>query len=107
VYVASETKYPETIIDKNDTYALNTLYANSINQSLSSVGGTIISITDIDYNGNPGKEFRCYYSQGKAIMVYRLFYIDETLYNFGVMTLPEKEKNKAMNKFFESFKVIR
>jgi len=107
VYVASETKYPEKIIDKNDPYALNTLYANSINQSLSSVSGTIISIADIDYNGNPGKEFRCYYLEGKAIMVYRLFYIDETLYNFGVITLPENEKNKAMNKFFQSFQIIR
>jgi hypothetical protein len=107
VYVALETKYQEKIIDKNDTYALNVFYANSINNALNSVGGTIISIHDIYYNENPGKEFRCYYSEGKAIMVYRLFYIDEILYNLGVMTLPENDKNKAMNKYFQSFKIIR
>lgn len=106
-YVALETKYPTKIIDQNDTYSLNTFYKNSIDGSLNSVSGQLISINDIYHNGKLGKEFRCYFSEGKALMVYRLFYINESFYTFGVITLPNKDKNKAMNKFFESFKIIK
>lgn len=107
VYVALETKYPIKVIDQDDTYSLNTFYKNSIDGSLNSVSGQLISINDIYYNGKLGKEFRCYFSEGKALMVYRLFYINESFYTYGIITLPNKDKNKAMNKFFGSFKIIK
>ncbi|OFX87423.1 MAG: hypothetical protein A2W99_07215 [Bacteroidetes bacterium GWF2_33_16] len=106
VYVAMETKYPYAIFDKNDTSALNEFYRKSIDGSTNSVNGQLASINDIYYDGNLGKEFRCYFSGGNALMVYRLFYIGGIFYNFGVITLPETDKNKAMNDFFDSFGII-
>lgn len=105
VYVAMETKYPTNVIKPNDTYGLNTFYKKSIDGSLNSVNGELISINDIYYNDNLGKEYRCYFSEGKALMVYRIFYIDNRLYSFGVITTPDNDKNKMMNKFLDSFKI--
>lgn len=105
VYISMETIYESTIVDQNNTYALNALYKKSIDRSLSSVNGELISIKDVFYKGKLGKEYSCYYKGGKAIMVYRFFYIDSRLFSFGVVTTPEKANNKAMNKFFNSFKI--
>lgn len=105
VYVAMETKYPTNVIKPNNTYGLNTFYKKSIDGSLNSVNGELISIIDIYYNENLGKEYRCYFSEGKALMVYRIFYIDNRLYSYGVITTPDNDKNKTMNKFLESFKI--
>ena len=105
VYVSIETKYPSPATDEDDLYSLNSFYKRSIDASLSSVNGELISITDIYYNDKLGKEYRCYFSGGKALMVYRVFYIKDHYYSFGVITVPKKDNNKAMIKFFESFKL--
>lgn len=105
VYVALETKYPSSVINQDDTYQLNSYYKKSIDNSVNTVSGELISITDIFYKGRLGKEYKCYYSNGEALMVYQIFYIDNRVYTFGVITLPNKDSNKAMEKFFKSFKV--
>lgn len=105
VYVAMETTYPENVVKPNDTYELNVFYKNAIDRSLNSVDGELISIQDIYYKQYLGKEFRCYFANGEALMVYRIFYIDHSVYTFGVATIPKNDKNKEMKSFFESFKV--
>lgn len=105
VYIAMETKYPSQVADQNDLYVLNSFYKKSIDGAITSVNGELISINDIYYNGKLGKEFRCYFSGGKALMVYRVFLIGNSMYMTGVVTLPDKDKNREMNKFLESFKI--
>lgn len=103
VYIAMETKYPAGAVDQEDTTALNTFYEKAIDGSLNSVNGEFISMEDIYFNNNPGKEFRCYVSDGNALMVYRYFLVDNSFYSFGVITLPEKDRNEGMIAFFDSF----
>ena len=105
VYVAMETKYPTNVIDKNYTDDLNAFYKKAIDSSLNSVNGELISIKDIYYNGMLGKEYRCYFSEGKALMVYRYYYIGDNFYSIGIITSPDKDKNEGMNNFFESFEI--
>lgn len=105
VYVATQTKYPTTVVNQGNNYELNNYYKKSIDGSLKSVNGELISIKDISYDGKLGKEFRCYYAKGANLMVYRLFYIDDYLYSFGVITTPDKDNNKAMVKFLDSFQI--
>lgn len=104
LYIAGETKYPNQVTDPNDLYALNSFYKKSIDATITSVNGELISIHDIYYDGKLGKEFKCYFSSGKVLMVYRVFYIGNSMYITGVMTSPDKDKNKEMNKFLDSFK---
>ncbi len=49
--------------------------------------------------------FKCYFNSGKILMVYRTFYINDIVYSFGVLTLPERDKNKSMKRFFDSVKI--
>lgn len=107
VYIAMETRYPEGTVNTTNSYELNALYKKSIDASLTAVNGELISITDIDFNGKPGKEYKCYFSGGEALMVYRILYFDQKLYTIGVITLPSKDNNKAMKEFFKSFKILR
>jgi len=103
VYIAMESKYPSGVFDLGDTDGLNNFYTKAIDGSLNAVNGELISINDVYYNDRPGKEYRCYFSEGKTLMVYRYFFIDDNFYSIGVITLPEKDKNKGMTKFFDSF----
>lgn len=105
VYIALETKYPEIIINENDLNELNAFYKKSIESSIASVSGEFISVKDINYNSYLGKEYRCYFSERRALMVYRIFYIDNHLYSFGIITQPDNDNNKEMIKFLNSFNI--
>jgi hypothetical protein len=103
VYIAMETKYPSGVVEPGDADALNIFYRKAIDGSLNSVNGKLISIDDVYFRGRLGKEYRCYVSGGHALMVYRYFFIDDNFYSLGVITLPEKDQNKNMTAFFDSF----
>ena len=105
VYIAMETKYPPGVVDPGDPDALDNLYEKAINGSLNSVNGELISIDDIYHEDNPGKEYRCYFPGGQALLVYRYFFINDNFYSLGVITLPEKDNNESMTAFFDSFGV--
>lgn len=107
LYMAMETKYPVAVAEEGDTYALNTFYKASIDGSLAAVNGELISINDIYYDSYLGKEYKCYYAGGQALMVYRLFYVEGSLYQHGVITNPDKDDNKDIQRFFQSFKFLR
>jgi hypothetical protein len=103
VYIAMEAKYPSGMFDPGDSGELNTFYKKAIDGSINLVNGELISISDVFYRDKPGKEYRCYFSGGQALMVYRYFFINDNFYSIGVITLPEKDKNNGMIKFFDSF----
>lgn len=105
VYMAMETKYPYNVVDQSSVEDLDAFYQKSIEGSLASVNGELISIHDIYYKGILGKEYKSNFSEGKALMVYRIFYVEGNLYSFGVITSPEKDKNNGMQKFFDSFEI--
>jgi len=103
VYIAMETKYPPGVVNHEDAAALNDLYRKAIDGSLNRINGELISINDVYFQDKLGKEYRCNFSGGKALMVYRYFFIDDNFYSIGVITLPEKDKNKGTTAFFDSF----
>lgn len=105
VYLAMETKFPTKVVDQSNTNELNEFYEKAIDRSVYNVNGELISIHDIYYKGKPGKEYRCYFSDREVLMVYRLFYDNESLYTYGVVTVPDKDKNREMNKFLDSFEI--
>ena len=106
LYIAMETKYPSQVANQNDLHALNAFYKKSIDGSINSVNGVLISIDDIYYHDKLGKEFRVSFSDGKTLMVYRVLYVGNSMYMIGVITSPDKDKNIEMNKYFESFRIL-
>ncbi len=106
VYIAMETKYPPGAVDQRDAEDLDSFYKKAIDGSLNSVNGELVSISEVYYQDYPGKEYRCYLSGGQALMVYRYYFIKDNFYSLGVITLPEKDRNKGMISFFDSFEII-
>ncbi|MGE4434470.1 MAG: hypothetical protein AB7D40_10725 [Bacteroidales bacterium] len=105
LYIASETMYPRSVVDVSDSYRLNAFYMESIHHSMESVNGDLISVQNVYYKEHLGKEYRCYFSEGKAILIHRIFFIDDCMYMFGVATAAENENNEAMMTFLKSFDV--
>lgn len=105
IYISVETKYPEKVVDNSNLDELDAFYNKSIDASIASVNGDFVSAKNIDYDGYPGKEYRSYFSDKSALMVYRIYLIDNNYYQLGVITNPESDNNKDMLKFFDSFRV--
>lgn len=105
-YMAMETQYPETNFNSENKYELNTFYQETINRSIETVGGNIVSISDIYYRNKLGKEYKYYIAEGSAFMVSRLFYINNKLYSYGVITTHNFRENNKLNRFLNSFKQI-
>jgi len=106
-YVSLQTKYPTKVVNQDEIYELNKFYKKCIDNSLQSVNGELISINDVFYKNRLGKEYKCYFSKGEFLMVYRVFYIDEYLYSLGVITYPNKDNNRRMSDFFNSFRIVK
>lgn len=105
-FVAMETKMQESFEMPNNNFELNKLYFKSINNSVNSVNGTLVSLNDISYKNINGKEFKVYIGEGEKLMIYRIFFYKNNLYNFGVVTDTQNENNKYVLDFFNSFNLI-
>ena len=105
LYMASEVKYPSNTINTANKYEYNNFLIKSINGSVNAVNGELISILDIEHGIMSGKEFKMYISNGKIILKYQMFYINDTLYTLGVMSDAMKDENDKMSTFFKSFKL--
>jgi len=106
-YMVGETAYPKDAVSNLEGYELDKFYIESINGSLNSVNGTLISLNNIQYEDYVGKEFKCSISEGSFVLIYRLFLINNQLYTIGVMTTPEELNNNLLTSFFDSFKIIQ
>jgi len=106
LYLSSEAKFPKSIVDVNNKYELDNYYKKTIDATANSMNAKVSVINDISYKKYNGKEYKCYLSDGKVLMIGRLFYINDCLYVMAVMTKPDQENNKQLKKFFKTFKVL-
>lgn len=104
--VAMETKMQESFEMPKNKYELNKLYFKSINNSINAVNGSLISLNDINYKNINGKEFKVLIGEGEKLMIYRIFFHNNNLYNFGVVIDPQNENNKFALDFLNSFNLI-
>lgn len=107
MYMAAETVYTRDVLAAGDSTALADFYAQTIKASVRAVNGGLISVDDVSYADNPGKEYRASLYEGKALLVYRVFLIGRHLYAFGVITANGNANNPDLLRFLDSFKVLR
>ncbi len=104
-FMAAQVRYPPNVIDVSSPQSLNTFYGKSIQGSIKSLNAEFVSVVDISYQKHPGKEYRCQLMDGKALCVYRIFFINDHLYTVGVITTHENDKNASLVKFLDSFQL--
>ncbi len=105
LYMTNEAEYPTHVINESNAFDLNKFYISSINGSINAMNADLISIHNIKYNSHVGKEFKSYLAEGELILTYRIYLINNILYNLGVATTPENDNNASMIQFFDSFKI--
>ena len=69
------------------------------------VSGKLLSESKIDLENYPGREFKIDFKDGLAIIKTRIYLVDTTVYFLQTITKTEKENNKLIDKFMNSFTI--
>lgn len=108
LYSVGCTSYPADQINfaKMDDAALEAVFKKSIDGSVSSVEGSLVSVEKIKLAEFPGREVKIDFNQGLATMVLRYFLVGNNLYILQVVHPPANANNPAMLRFMESFELL-
>lgn len=101
-YIAAHTEYPEELIKNSDT---KIMLDNAVTGSVRNSHGTLLAEEIFSVNSYPGREVKIQGPNGH-IMRNRMLLVNNTLYQWGVVTVKEKIFTKAVSRFFDSFKLI-
>lgn len=100
-FISSETKFADKF--KVGKEELESFYNRGMMGSINSMNGKFLSKKEITYKGNKGLAFCSSLHEGIHFVSYRIFFIEGTLYSFGVLHT-DNEVNVEGEKFMNSFK---
>lgn len=106
IYSVTSSEYPKEHIDshlKHDN--LNTFFKNAIDGMIKKVNGKLLSETKIKLDNYPGREVKIDFKDGLAIIKTRIYLVDNNVYFLQTITKTEKENNKLIEKFLNSFSI--
>ena len=106
IYSVSSSEYPKEHIQshiKHDN--LNSFFRNAIDGMVNNVKGKLISESKIKLENFPGREFKIDFKDGLAIIKVRMYLAGNNVYFLQTITKTEKENNKMIEKFMNSFKL--
>lgn len=104
IYLVNYSILPDSI-NSSRTEKMDAFFDGSVNGMATNVKGTVLSTKVISYNGYPGRIARVD-MQGQAIITAKLILIKNKYYMIMTMTLPAKEPNIDITKFFDSFEAL-
>lgn len=100
------TRYPQGVISLDSTAIIEDVLRTTFENSSLKLGGDLIYYSDIDYKDLPGKIWKIKYGDGQYMMKSKAFVDDDRLYLVQVASLAEFASNRAVDHFFDSFKVL-
>ncbi len=106
IYSVSSSEYPKEHIEshiKHDN--LKTFFKNSIDGMVNNVKGKLISESIIKLDNFQGREIKIDFKDGLAIIKTRIYLVRNTVYFLQTITKTEKENNKLISKFMDSFTI--
>lgn len=104
VYMAMYVDYPPEQVSSDYKDKVPEFFRNAVNGAVNNVKGTLLSEKDVEINGYPGKQTQIVYQNGVIIINMLQYLVGSRTYILQVITLKEKQGNKSITKFFESFK---
>lgn len=106
IYSVIASEYPKEHIEshiKHDN--LETFFRNSIDGMVSNVKGKLISESKIILGKFKGREIKIDFKNGLAIIKNRMYLVENNVYLIQTITKTEKENNKSIEKFMNSFEL--
>lgn len=111
LYLINYYDYPPGFRDQeaSDSEAdfINNLFDESIDESVTSLGGKLLYSTDIKLQDqHDGRLNRVSYNNGDSIVKSKMFLVDNRFYFIQVYTTKDNSLNILMDEFLDSFKVL-
>ena len=106
LYGVSYSDYPAEHVHSDSINSLKEFFDRSITGSINAIQGKKLTETIINYKGYPGREVRVDFKNGMAIIKYRFYLVKNRLYTMQVITLTQKNFNKDINKYLDSFELL-
>ena len=106
-YMVGYIDYPERTIHSDSIRLLKNFFNSSRDGAINNVQGKLLSETIINLSGYPGREVRVDFKNGLALIRYRYFLVRNRLYMLQVITLTENNFNASINKFLDSFNLLK
>ena len=104
IYSVTSSEYPKEHIQLHyKTDNLDTFFRNSIDGMVSNVKGKLISESKIKLGKFQGREIKIDFKNGLAIIKNRTYLVGNKVYLVQTITKTEKENNKSIEKFMNSF----
>jgi len=106
VYLVNETAYPDSLINSGSKDLLQTFFRNAIDGAAKNVNGKVISEKDITIQNYPGREVKVDYETARAIIRMRIYLVKNKMFMLQTITDTEKDSNKSITKFMDSFQLV-
>ena len=106
VYMASYIEYPADI-DGNDKEKQKALCRKAVDDVVAKLKGKLIKETIITIDGYEGVEARIEYKDNTEVLKMRMYLVHNKLYMLETMTKMEKDNNKSISKFMNSFHLVK
>lgn len=107
-YMATYYKYPEKFFDNYTDVIYNQFFENTINGMVnSSIDGKLIDKQIITFDNFPGRQIRMKVNNGAAIITAKFILANKTMYILHVTTDITKDRNPDVDKFLNSFKLVK
>lgn len=107
LYNLMETEYPDSLINSDKKDILVKFFRDAIDGAVSSIHGKLLSETIIHYEDYPGREIRIDFKDGLAVIKMHFYLVKNKLYMLQTITFTKNDNNESINKFMNSFKLIR
>jgi len=105
-YSVIQMDYPENFLPKNQPEKIDSFFNASIQNSVVNVHGQLTYEKIISKKNFPGREMKVLFNEGKSVMNTRFFLVENRLIMLQVMTGVNKDFNKSINYFLDSFKLL-
>ncbi len=106
-YMLSYCDYPEGALHADSTELLDEFFDATIESAVESVRGELIYSSERDHRNNPGRIWRIDYLNGQAVIKTWAVFADNRYYALQAVTVKGRSLNRAMDRFLDSFRLLR
>lgn len=106
-YIASYIEYPIESVNSDDKEKLKQFYRKMVDGVVAKVSGKLMKETIITLEGFEGVEARIEMKEGTEFVKLRVYLIHNKMYMVEAVTETKNEFNPSINRFVNSFRLIK
>ncbi|NNF20597.1 MAG: hypothetical protein HKN67_01545 [Saprospiraceae bacterium] len=105
-YVLSYCDYPVGTIHSDSLLLIPDFFNATIDESILSLDGELVYSDEDYWVEYPGRIWKVAYQDGRMMVKNKSYLVKNRLYTIQVYTLKEKDRNRDINRYLDSFKLV-